>query len=325
MERYATEKKTLEERISELEGQLVVGGTHSSNKAKAEDTEEFQDAVRKKEKELHQDYIQKVKTVEQERQELARARELLAQQKQEVEREREQLVVRAYTTGGELASSDAMEEPLDQRLFDRSDGGRHAQWATRRQSSSVLHNTWVDSSRQSAAAVTSNDLDDYIRALRHPETGIPLCVHGAHGPCFTGNDAAIWFMQHMQGVSTIESAVNIGNRFIDLAVIASVEASSGFHATDHDLYIFTPLTDDATLHKSVSPEPRPVSEMSFHSSAGDSGYSTRPQTSASGALSTDGMLLSFPQNDSPDGLLEEDAGSNALHAAAAKGDRSAVK
>lgn len=321
-EKYASEKKTLEERIAELEGMLVVGGTHATT-SRAEDTEEFQDAVRKKEEELHQEYIQKVESVEQERKELARARELLAQQKEEVEREREHLATRAYSSAGDYLGSP--DDSGSQQLFDQADSGGHSQWAQGRSSSSVLHNTWVGNAGQTSAKVTY-DLDDYIRALRNPETGIPLRVHGVHGACFTGKDAALWFNKFMQDVDTLDSAVGIGNKFIDFAVIASVEAGVGFQATDHDLYVFTPRTDDAALPQTAAPaEPRPGSEMSYYSSSSDSGYSTRPQTSASGSLSNDGMMLTFPHHESPENLLEEDAGSNALHTAAAKGDRTSVK
>ena len=320
VKQYAAEKKSLEDRISDLEGLLVTGGTHAAPgqaPVKVEDTEEFQHAIRKKEKELHEEYVGRMQEVEAEKKELAKAKEALDKQREEIAREREQLRPMTSLSG-------MSEYALD---TDRGDltytGGGGRQWASRH---GVVQNAWMDNQqviREQQRVIGT--LDDYVRALSSPETGIPLYMHSSHGPCFTGLDAADWFMENMEGVVTMEAAVKIGQKFLNLNVIAHVQSLTSFHATSAHIYVFTSGAQEVTGHHAMhggyyhqavpsSPSPAPT-ELAY----------SRPASSAS-TLTSDASSRHTPGlSDSPDRLLEEDAGSNALHAAAAKGDKSAVK
>ena len=40
---------------------------------------------------------------------------------------------------------------------------------------------------------------------------------------FSGNDAAAWFMNNMHGVHSVDIAASVGQRFMDLGLIASVK------------------------------------------------------------------------------------------------------
>lgn len=70
-------------------------------------------------------------------------------------------------------------------------------------------------------------LETYIQALQDPESGIPRhdCRHNFlyFRNVFSGADAADWFMDNMEGVHTVEAAQQIGQKFMDLGIILSID------------------------------------------------------------------------------------------------------
>ena len=65
-------------------------------------------------------------------------------------------------------------------------------------------------------------LDNYVRALSDPRTGLPLSTKrvrlSTYRNCFAGSEGAAWFMANMENVRTLEEARDVGQNLIDLGV-----------------------------------------------------------------------------------------------------------
>lgn len=85
-------------------------------------------------------------------------------------------------------------------------------------------------------------LEQYAAVLQHPRTGIPLGTRRqrltTYKMCFTGTDAAGWFMANMEGVRSPEEATAVGQQLLDLGVIVHVKQAQQFTVSDHELYQF---------------------------------------------------------------------------------------
>ena len=93
------------------------------------------------------------------------------------------------------------------------------------------HSAWEDTTRQ--------NLQPYIDAMSHPETGIALL-----GPDisvgFSGKSAVNWFMSNMLGVSDRGRAVSIGQLLMEYGVIVGATGREVFSPGEFDLFQFSP-------------------------------------------------------------------------------------
>eukprot|EP00047_Mylnosiga_fluctuans_P023431 m.137765 g.137765 ORF g.137765 m.137765 type:complete len:1223 (-) comp9581_c0_seq3:2173-5841(-) len=158
-------------------------------------------------------------------------------------------------------------------------------------------------------------LQAYVAALTHPETGIPLGSRRVrlttYRNCFAGTDGARWFMDNMEGVTSLEHAEIVGNNLMDLGVIVTLRGDKRFIASDQQLYGFRQRQSATT---------RP-----------DSAISRRRLASAKSASRMSiGSSFSLANSDSPneDGFdedLSDAVGANDLHIAASRGDLNGIK
>ncbi len=88
----------------------------------------------------------------------------------------------------------------------------------------------------------ASSINVYLQALKHPTAGIR--THDVrhnfqyYRGVFSGLDAADWFMQNMEGVTTLPAAQSVGQKFVDLGVFANLNGSTNFECTDRELYQF---------------------------------------------------------------------------------------
>lgn len=86
---------------------------------------------------------------------------------------------------------------------------------------------------------TPQDLQTYVDAMSHPDTGIPQL-----GPDismgFSGHSAVVWFMANMLGVSGGEQAVRVGQQLMDFGAFAGASGREVFSPGEFDLYQFSP-------------------------------------------------------------------------------------
>lgn len=82
--------------------------------------------------------------------------------------------------------------------------------------------------------------DIYVQALQHPETGIPLSDarvnHQYVRDVFTGEQAAVWFQENMEGVDSVAVAEAIGQKFVTWGTIVPVDGDASFRAAPDVLY-----------------------------------------------------------------------------------------
>lgn len=111
-------------------------------------------------------------------------------------------------------------------------------------------------------AAESETLNIYLQALQHPTGGIK--THDVrhnfqyHRGVFSGYDAAEWFMENMEGITTLEAAQSVGQKFVDLCVFTGLGGSTDiFEVTDRALYQFQQYdsTSSSVQRPSRSSEP----------------------------------------------------------------------
>ena len=197
---------------------------------------------------------------------------------------------------------------------------------------------WEDTTRE--------NLQPYIDAMCHPDTGIPLL-----GPDisvgFSGQSAVSWFMANLQGVSDQERAVIIGQQLMDYGLIAGASGREIFSAGEFDLFQFSPDCfgfSSSLSSRSPTPRLRKDSRGIIHSPSLTSEY-LRPMSR--GAYSSLLTLSPSPPSTAPEAghfrdrphafsamsmnadYLYESAGGvgglNALHTAAGRGESILVK
>ena len=91
-------------------------------------------------------------------------------------------------------------------------------------------------------------LSSYAAALQHPRTGIPLGTRRSrlttYKLCFSGADAAGWFMANLEGTHTQEQATAVGQQLLDLGVIRHVKRGRQFAVSDTELFQFRNANED---------------------------------------------------------------------------------
>jgi kinesin family protein 3/17 len=275
------EKEELSSKIQALEEQLLTGGT------KAEDTEEFKEAVRTAHQQLQNEYDSKLQQLQREREELEKEKEMFKKQQEEVMRGMEQL---------DLENS--------QNLSPRTPSSRG------RLSSAGSVGSGMGDRRQNSEEERVDELQDYIRALMDPETGIPL-----QQGLFTGRAAVKWFQANLHEVSTVEKAAQVGQRFIELNIIGHLSGVRVFGTQESDLYQFL-VVPPGGVSGGVTylrqQEPGIMPSMSYGSMNVIDGTYGR---------STSALSLRFDQT----AFSENDHMASPLHHAARKGERSVVK
>ncbi|XP_065839582.1 uncharacterized protein [Oscarella lobularis] len=328
------EKSALQGRIKELEERVLLGGT------RAEETPEFKSAVQKAQEQLQTEYEAKFKDLEKER-------ELLQREKMELQAKQQQLERDKRLTEAEDVSSTRRASP------------QYA-WG---QSQQPSRSSWYDTEDLLGEETLQDEpdpdpsLQPYINAMKDDDTGIPLQDRQYNlsivKSTFTGYDASVWFMENMHGVESLEQATTIGQNFLDLDIFENVGGTTVFTSSDRDIYRFREVATKPRRPVSVSSasySSRPASSGSstfYQYGAGSSrplysppsgdqmsyyDLSQRRVSVAHNADSTFSSRGSTSFSDSrasgdsfDDGSVGADAGSNPLHSAAEKGDRSIVK
>lgn len=152
-------------------------------------------------------------------------------------------------------------------------------------------------------------LHAYSAMLQDPSAGIPLSNRRVrlttYKNCFSGTDAAGWFMANMEGVETPDAALGVGNMLIDLGVIVHVKGNKPFTLGDSDLFQFCSVGTDgesnsrggsASARRSSGPmRTRPgsaASTTSRRSSGSLGGWSTSSRRDSVGSIDQ-GSLASF--------------------------------
>jgi len=86
-------------------------------------------------------------------------------------------------------------------------------------------------------------LNAYIQVLRDPNSGIPThnrrVEHRFLRNVFTGADAASWFLENMEDVTSPYLAQEIGQKFMELGIFLSVLGGTSFEPLDASIYQFT--------------------------------------------------------------------------------------
>ena len=127
-------------------------------------------------------------------------------------------------------------------------------------------------------------LEQYASALQHPRTGIPLSSRRSrlttYKMCFSGADAAGWFMANLEGTHSKEHAQAVGQQLLDLGVIRHVKRGKQFMVSDTELFQFRSSQQEqeqGSLFQS-----RRLSRSSSQASIGSIGSMTSVNTAVSG-------------------------------------------
>eukprot|EP00047_Mylnosiga_fluctuans_P022700 m.124605 g.124605 ORF g.124605 m.124605 type:complete len:1235 (-) comp9354_c0_seq1:147-3851(-) len=108
-------------------------------------------------------------------------------------------------------------------------------------------NAWSDRMETVSATLQTQEeedvsaaLEDYMQALRDPESGIAThdrrVDHQFVRGVFSGLDAVDWFMNNMQGVADLPTAQAVGQKFIALGLLTPVNCGLVFEPTEGALY-----------------------------------------------------------------------------------------
>eukprot|EP00118_Oscarella_pearsei_P004764 m.20793 g.20793 ORF g.20793 m.20793 type:complete len:1170 (+) comp28085_c0_seq1:96-3605(+) len=133
--------------------------------------------------------------------------------------------------------------------------------------------TWNEDSQWSVPDAES--LTRYAMALSHPLTGIPVKIGPGREAAFTGFAAAKWFMSNMEGITSLDSAQDVGQRLMDLDVFASITGAPVFVVSDSDFHYFPNHYRHGGGHRrsqsafalSSLPNSRPTTASSLHTSS----------------------------------------------------------
>jgi hypothetical protein len=119
-------------------------------------------------------------------------------------------------------------------------------------------NAYESIPRQHMTSDVAND--DYIQmyrlALTDPKTGIILQERKVDGrtcqKIFTGADAAQWFMEHIEGIATVDGAASIGHKLIALGIIQNVQNpdQKDFTVSPREFYCF-PWPDKTEVNQTI--------------------------------------------------------------------------
>lgn len=197
----------------------------------------------------------------------------------------------------------------------------------------------VGDTRKSSLAEESETeaaLEQYAAALQDPRSGIPLGTRRSrltsYKMCFSGADAAGWFMANMEGITTASRAQVVGQQLLDLGVVTHVRHSQQFQVSDSELYQFRgQRASDARM-----PETSALSRVGSASSLSSrSSTGTLTSLSRSKSWGSQSSLLSMrsvssstsysslaPTGEHYEAVFDDDAesGKSPLHVAAGKGD-----
>ncbi|EDQ86185.1 uncharacterized protein MONBRDRAFT_28628 [Monosiga brevicollis MX1] len=126
-------------------------------------------------------------------------------------------------------------------------------------------------------------LNMYIRALRHPTTGVPTqdCQFQLklHRNVFPGQAITQWVMQNMEGVNDVTAAQQTGQQLLDLGLFEPLDPQKSdepFVSSPHVFYRFTQYSTQRRVRHAVSasqvagtasPAPRSSSTLSESDSA----------------------------------------------------------
>lgn len=185
-----------------------------------------------------------------------------------------------------------------------------------------------------AADLEAEALMEYSRALQDPRTGIPLSTKRVrlttYRQCFTGAEAAGWFMANMEGIVSTEAARSVGQQLLDLGVIFHVKGQTVYLVSDQHLYQFRGSKMAASHDRGVN-APRPsgprASRPKSSSSLASRGSLTMSRGSSASLASFSTAMSGESPEDGSDDFMEDVDGltANPLHLAAAAGDLATVR
>lgn len=214
----------------------------------------------------------------------------------------------------------------------------------RRSSAPVLrkdsgHSTSED--RMGDASEIPKSADDetaerYSRMLQHPSTGIPLSTKrirlSTYKLSFSGNEAARWFLSHIEGIQTAQEAITFGQQMVDLGVFGHVKGNKQFTKSDSEVYQFRKMDGKGNLVRpgsatSVMSRRSTTSNLNRDGSLSRSRAWSSRQSMVSANSQSSLSLMSgvsrFPGATSVDDY--QDKNCSPLHLAAAKGDISSIR
>lgn len=176
-------------------------------------------------------------------------------------------------------------------------------------------------------------LEQYAAVLQDPRTGIPLGTRRqrltTYKMCFSGTDAAGWFMANMQGVRSPDEATAVGQQLLDLGVIVHVKQARQFTVSDHELFQFRQRgSGDGADSMSLGGRrmSRTGSQSSLVSSHSRFGSLTRSRSSSRTSLvSVTSTATRATVDDEYIGEFEDEGVKSPLHIACGQGDISAIK
>lgn len=100
-------------------------------------------------------------------------------------------------------------------------------------------------------------LESYLQALRDPETGVVThdrrVDHQLVRGVFSGLDAADWFVGNMHGVTTLDEAQAVGQKFLALGLLTPVNCGPLFEPTDQALYKLPEFDSRASTKQPPAP------------------------------------------------------------------------
>jgi ankyrin repeat protein len=183
-------------------------------------------------------------------------------------------------------------------------------------------------------------LEQYSAALQDPRSGIPLGNRRlrltTYKMCFSGADAAGWFMANMKGIHSATQAQAVGQQLLDLGVICHVKAAHMFVVSDSELFQFRgqKAADQASVPEARLTRAGSASSISSRSSlsslagamsrakswAGSNSSLASMQSSASSSSRS-----SYGGQEEFDATFDDDGAKSPLHVAAGKGDIGAMR